>query len=196
MCRCWQRYSFECPVCQRNSATCRRHNRGHLHRSKLSVLLGALGKIMSRSPFYILGVAGALLMPLLCRAGVPTSSTNNEAAPTTSTPSFNPYTYAAGVTRSNESAPATSTPSRWSQDNVMKLYVGMSAEQVDALFGMPVSTQGTTCGSETKKPWTCIIWNYNAHPNLYNQKVRIFYFAYGKAGLYLVSWQVDSDASD
>jgi hypothetical protein len=50
--------------------------------------------------------------------------------------------------------------SKFTPDNALKLKVGMTSTEVIAIFGKPMKTSATTCGSATDKPWSCIIWHY------------------------------------
>lgn len=50
--------------------------------------------------------------------------------------------------------------SKFTPDNVLKLKVGMTSTEVIAIFGKPMKTSATTCGSATDNPWSCIIWIY------------------------------------
>jgi hypothetical protein len=72
--------------------------------------------------------------------------------------------------------------SKFTSDNVMKLKVGMTSSEVVNIFGKPLKTSATTCGSSTSRPWSCIIWYYgNITP--------MFTFQQGEDGvLYLNSW--------
>jgi hypothetical protein len=46
-------------------------------------------------------------------------------------------------------------------DQVLGLEVGMTTDSVVSLFGRPDRTEVTTCGSATKSPWRCLIWEYD-----------------------------------
>ena len=49
---------------------------------------------------------------------------------------------------------------RFTQDNIMKLRLGMTDHEVLATFGKPLKTEARTCGQGLGEPWTCIIWYY------------------------------------
>lgn len=79
----------------------------------------------------------------------------------------------------------TCTPPQFTQENIMKIKVGMSDKEVINLFGYPKKTEASTCGQLLKKPWTCIKWYYG------DWKPR-FTFQQGDDGnLYLNSWEID-----
>lgn len=52
---------------------------------------------------------------------------------------------------------------KFTTDNVLKLKVGMTSTEVISIFGKPMKTSATTCGTATDKPWTCIIWYYGEY---------------------------------
>jgi len=41
----------------------------------------------------------------------------------------------------------------------------MTTDSVVALFGPPDRTQVMTCGSQTPKPWQCLVWEYDMGSN-------------------------------
>ena len=53
----------------------------------------------------------------------------------------------------------------FTQMAVLSLQVGMTREEVTALFGRPDRSQVTTCGSDTARPWQCMIWEYDLPPH-------------------------------
>lgn len=74
--------------------------------------------------------------------------------------------------------------SKFTSDNAMKLKPGMTSTEVIEIFGKPMKTEATTCGSATNNPWTCIIWRYGE----YSPRLT---FEQGKDGvLYLNSWSM------
>lgn len=49
----------------------------------------------------------------------------------------------------------------FTQPAVLRLEVGMTTDQVQALFGAPDEIRMTTCGQETKGgAWSCLVWTY------------------------------------
>jgi len=73
---------------------------------------------------------------------------------------------------------------RFTSDNVMKLKVGMTSFEVLTIFGKPMKTSATTCGSSSNNPWSCIIWYYGDYKPM-------FIFQQGENGvLYLNSWNM------
>ena len=50
-------------------------------------------------------------------------------------------------------------------DRVLGLKVGMTSDSVVSLFGRPDRTQVMTCGTQTPKPWQCLIWEYDMGKN-------------------------------
>ena len=73
--------------------------------------------------------------------------------------------------------------SKFTSDNVLKLRVGMTSNEVIEIFGKPIKTEATTCGSATGKPWGCIFWYYGDY-------VPYFVFSQEADGvLYLNSWK-------
>lgn len=53
------------------------------------------------------------------------------------------------------------------------LRVGMSPDSVQVLVGMPDSSWTATFGSDTRRPWTGLVWRYQLDPDtlyLYNER--------------------------
>ena len=71
---------------------------------------------------------------------------------------------------------------KFTSDNVMKLRVGMTSDEVIEIFGKPMSTKATTCGTSTGDPWGCILWYYGEYKP---------YFIFSEIGgvLFLNSWE-------
>ncbi len=78
--------------------------------------------------------------------------------------------------------------SRFTQENIMKLRTGMSAEKVVAIFGNPIKTEANTCGQATGRPWTCITWWYDSTNILYAKRLTFFENEDGR--LYLSFWDM------
>ena len=77
-----------------------------------------------------------------------------------------------------------SSSSKFTTDNILKLKVGMSSNEVIAIFGKPIKTSGSTCGGAVGKPWTCITWFYGDYtPSLTFQQEQ-------DGILYLNSWNM------
>ncbi len=72
---------------------------------------------------------------------------------------------------------------RFTSDNMMKLKAGMTSNEVIQVFGKPMKTSGTTCGSATDKPWQCIIWYYGEYSPY------LVFSQESNGDLYLNSWQ-------
>ena len=74
--------------------------------------------------------------------------------------------------------------SKFTSDNQLKLKPGMTNTEVIEIFGKPMKTGATTCGSATDNPWTCILWYYGEYSPC-------LYFSQGSDGvLYLNSWNM------
>lgn len=73
-------------------------------------------------------------------------------------------------------------PLKFTSDNVLKLRVGMTSNEVIEIFEKPMKTKATTCGSATDNPWGCIIWYYGEYEP---------YFVFSEIGgvLFLNSWE-------
>ena len=53
------------------------------------------------------------------------------------------------------------TQSSFNQENIDRLYVGMTAASVKQIFGDPSNVRLDTCGSNTSTgSWTCETWTY------------------------------------
>lgn len=50
-------------------------------------------------------------------------------------------------------------------DRVLALKIGMTTDEVVAVFGRPDRTRVMTCGSQTPSPWQCLIWEYDMGPH-------------------------------
>jgi hypothetical protein len=51
------------------------------------------------------------------------------------------------------------TPSRFTSENIASIQHGMTATEVERLFGPADSVRNTLCGKEQR--WQCEIWSYN-----------------------------------
>lgn len=63
---------------------------------------------------------------------------------------------------STSSRTKTDEPTSFSRENIVKLRVGMTSEEVVKIFGLPLKTEADVCGETTPSPWTCITWWYNS----------------------------------
>ena len=64
-------------------------------------------------------------------------------------------------------------PLNFTTENIMKVKVGMTSDEIAQLFGKPKSIKSTTCGTDTDEPWQCIIWTYGD----YEYQHADFYFS-------------------
>ena len=76
------------------------------------------------------------------------------------------------------------TPSRFTSENIASLHPGMTATEVQRLFGPADSVRNTLCGKEQK--WQCEIWNYNRRGSYLTNT---FWFSVSD-GRVLNSWDV------
>lgn len=67
------------------------------------------------------------------------------------------------------------------------LAFGLSTDQIQALFGQPHTTEGTTCGTDNGKPWPCLNWHYE-YLGYLNLKTLNFIFSQGDDG----NWTLNS----
>lgn len=51
----------------------------------------------------------------------------------------------------------------FTQENIMRLRVGMSDKEIIEIFGLPTKTEAGTCGQSLKRPWKCITWQYGKY---------------------------------
>lgn len=51
-------------------------------------------------------------------------------------------------------------PSKFTMENIERLRVGMTSEEVKTLFGNPSEIDRRTCGTSTEAPWNCEMWSY------------------------------------
>lgn len=79
-------------------------------------------------------------------------------------------------------ASCTTLPSSFTTENIMKTHPGMSSDEILELYGKPKNVRTTTCGSATKNPWSCTIWEYGEFPN----DRATFYFS-GEYGSYILN---------
>ena len=53
------------------------------------------------------------------------------------------------------------TASSFNQENIDRIYIGMSANSVRQIFGAPNEVRTATCGSNTSSgSWVCETWKY------------------------------------
>lgn len=71
----------------------------------------------------------------------------------------------------------------------MQLRIGMTSDQVEKLFGPPLTTSAGTCGQAVGKPWTCITWYYSKDYEV----PRYLMFSTQNNVLYLQSWNLPQD---
>ena len=73
----------------------------------------------------------------------------------------------------------------FSRENIVKLRVGMTSEEVVQIFGLPLKTEADVCGETTASPWTCITWWYNSKSLA--QSTRMVFEVHNET-LYLNRW--------
>lgn len=78
-------------------------------------------------------------------------------------------------------------PTRFTQENIMKLRPGMSAEEVIAIFGNPIKTEAKICGGATNRPWSCITWWYDSTDILDAKRLK---FQNENERVYLYGWDM------
>jgi hypothetical protein len=91
------------------------------------------------------------------------------------------FSCAAGSSRSAK----TEEPTSFSRENIVKLRVGMTSEEVVEIFGLPLKTEANVCGETTASPWTCITWWYNSKSLA--QSTRMVFEVHNET-LYLNRW--------
>lgn len=72
-------------------------------------------------------------------------------------------------------------------DRVLGLSVGLTTDEVIALFGRPDRPQATTCGSKSGSPWQCLIWEYDFG----SYKTNRLYFSMDFSPPRLNNWDID-----
>ena len=84
----------------------------------------------------------------------------------------------------------------FTSDRVLGLRVGLTTDEVIALFGQPDRTEATTCGSQSGSPWQCLIWEWDLGPNKkgrheYSSNINRLYFSMDLSPPRLNNWSVD-----
>ena len=88
------------------------------------------------------------------------------------------------------STSTSALPASFTTENILKIYQGMTSDEILALFGEPKSVSSDVCGGATATgTWTCTTWKYGDSP-YDNAK---FTFS-GEHGSYILnSFDVDRD---
>ena len=60
-------------------------------------------------------------------------------------------------------ASCSTLPLRFTTENIMKVYQGMSSDEILTLFGEPKSISVNVCGVAPNQ-WTCTTWEYGEFP--------------------------------
>jgi len=50
---------------------------------------------------------------------------------------------------------------KFTNANVMSLKSGLPMSEIQRMFGTPTRTKSTSCGQNTPKVWSCLIWYYD-----------------------------------
>ena len=85
-------------------------------------------------------------------------------------------------------ASCSTLPSRFTTENIMKVYQGMSSDEILTLFGEPKSISVNVCGRAPDQ-WTCTTWEYG--DSLYDHAS--FTFSGEHDSLILNNFEVDRD---
>lgn len=79
-------------------------------------------------------------------------------------------------------------PTPFTEANIDKLRVGMSASEIREIFGAPNEVRTAVCGTATGKPWNCETWKYQLRSNSY--MTNKFTFSVHENNKYLNDWDI------